>query len=133
VTGIAEAAMMAASAGGRPFAVATTTPDLMAAIERTARAYGHHDAFLGVCVPKQARNNPTELMRDPERLVAALREACADAMELGAAAIIIGGGPLAEAAISLQGIVAVPIIQPIPAAVALALDRAAAMQPARDG
>lgn len=58
-------------------------------------------------------------MRDPARLRAALAgaiEACI--ARDGAEAVIIGGGPLGEAARGLQPMFAVPVIAPIPSAVA---------------
>lgn len=50
-----------------------------------------------------------------------MRERLAEAVEAcvaddGAEAVIIGGGPLGEAAEALQGSFAVPVIGPIPAA-----------------
>jgi len=47
-------------------------------------------------------------------LLALARRAVA---ELGAEAIVIGGGPLGRSAIALRGKVGVPVIQPIPEAV----------------
>jgi allantoin racemase len=70
--------------------------------------------------------DPVALATDPDRLVAALAaaaRACID--DDGAQAIIIGGGPLAQAADQLQGRIAVPIIRPIAAAVAHLLQRLA--------
>ncbi|WP_239519851.1 aspartate/glutamate racemase family protein, partial [Stenotrophomonas maltophilia] len=47
VTGIAEAGMAEAAAGGRRFAVVTTTPNLVTSIAGLAERYGHGPAFLG--------------------------------------------------------------------------------------
>ncbi|MFN5509762.1 MAG: aspartate/glutamate racemase family protein, partial [Burkholderiales bacterium] len=132
MTGIAEAGMAEAAAGGRRFSVVTTTPRLVDSIGARARAYGHGERFLGV---RLTPGDPALLMADPERLVGALEEACRAAIEIdGAEAIVIGGGPLAVAARALQGrfrlhgeAAAVPIVEPIPAAVRLALARAACM------
>ena len=64
-------------------------------------------------------------MADPVRLVPALRGACEAAIaEGGAEAVIIGGGPLAEAAETLRDCLPVPIIAPIPEATRLAVARA---------
>ncbi len=121
VTGIAEAAMREAADGGRAFAVVTTTPDLVASITATAQAYGHAQSFRGVTL---TRGEVHMVMGDPQRLVEALAEACAEAIEqLGAQALVIGGGPLALAARALADRFAVPLIAPIPAAVRLALRR----------
>jgi allantoin racemase len=124
VTGIAEAAMAEAARGGRRFAVATTTPDLVYSITATARAYGHGALFAGVAL---TAGDLRVVMADRTRLVEALGAACRDCVErLGAEAVVIGGGPLAEAAKALQGRIPVPLIAPIPAAVRLALARAGA-------
>jgi allantoin racemase len=121
VTGIAEAAMLEASEGGRTFAVVTTTPDLVASIEAAAKAYGHAGCFRGVAL---TRGDVHVVMRDPHRLVEALAEACAEAIaRLGAEALVIGGGPLALAAKALADRFPVPLVAPIPAAVRLALKR----------
>jgi allantoin racemase len=118
VTGIAEAAMRAASQNGRRFAVATTTPDLRASITAAATAHGN---FAGVWITP---GDPATLTADRARLIPALHAACAAAMtEGGAQAVIIGGGPLADAAEALRDSIGVPLIAPIPEAVALALHR----------
>jgi Asp/Glu/hydantoin racemase len=122
VTGIAEAGMAEAGEGGRRFCVVTTTPDLKAAIERTARRYGHAESFAGVWLTP---GEPSALMGDPARMVEALHDACLQAVrEADVAAIVIGGGPLAVAARSLKDRIGVPLIEPVPCAVRLALKRA---------
>jgi len=121
VTGIAEAAMAEAAVDGRPFAVVTTTPDLVEAITSLATDYGHADRFRGVALTP---GDVHHVMANRHRLTQALGEACRDAIDrLGAAALVIGGGPLAQAAESLANRFAVPVIAPIPAAVGLALRR----------
>ncbi|KAF0123230.1 MAG: hyuE [Xanthobacteraceae bacterium] len=97
VTGIAEAGMAEAAHHGR-FAVVTTTPDLTESIAARADAYGHGDSFLGT-------------------VLTAVRQ-------LGARAIVIGGGPLAVAAREIANQLPVPVIEPVPAAVRLAIRRA---------
>jgi Asp/Glu/hydantoin racemase len=118
-TGLAEAGMGEGAAHG-PFAVVTTTPDLAAAIRRTAQAYGHGGLFCGVWLTP---GDPRALMADRGRLVSELEEACAEAVAAGARAIVIGGGPLAVAARALATRLPVPIVEPIPAAVRLAAAR----------
>jgi Asp/Glu/hydantoin racemase len=121
VTGIAEAAMLAAARGGRRFAVATTTPDLRDAIAAAAQRAGYGD-FAGVWLTP---GDPVALTADRARLIHALRTACEAAIsDGGAEAVIIGGGPLAEAAEVLRGGIKVPLIAPIPEAARLALSRA---------
>ena len=116
VIGICEASMIDAAQGGRRFGVATVTPDLADAIEGRAASIGLVDLYTGIrCSP----GDPEELANDPanlhRELAAAIRLCIAD----GAEAVIIGGGPLGEAADQLQGQFDVPIIAPIRSAVAL--------------
>ncbi|TPQ48213.1 hydantoin racemase [Prosthecomicrobium hirschii] len=124
VVGIGQAGFLEASAGGRRFAVATTTPDLVASITAMADGYGHGGSFLGVALTP---GRPEALMADPEALLEALDRACREAIfGLGAEAVVIGGGPLGEAADRLAPRFAEPIVAPIRAAVRLAAARVAA-------
>jgi allantoin racemase len=117
LVGIAEAAMAEAAVDGRRFVVVTTTPRLVRAIERKAAAYGHDAAFGGV---RLTDGDIYSLMADPAALEAALARACERTIaEDGAEAIVIGGGPLAVVARALAGRFAVPIVEPIPAAMRL--------------
>lgn len=114
-TGLCEASMREAAEGGRRFGVATVTPGLVAAIGPRAAAYGFSGLYGGV---RLTCGDPLALARDP----AALREGLAEAIEQcirldGAEAVIIGGGPLAEAASALRHRFTVPIVEPVPAAV----------------
>jgi Asp/Glu/hydantoin racemase len=114
--GIGESAMLAAAENGRRFGVATTTPSLGAKIDALPEVLGLQSRYTGT---RFAEGDPQELMRDPARL----RDALAGAVEVcikqdGAEAVIIGGGPLGEAARELQPMFAVPVIAPIPSAVA---------------
>lgn len=119
VIGIAEASMIEAARDGRSFSVATTTPRLAAAIRRCAQEYGFGRQLLSVRITP---GDPATVMADLPGLRAALGRAVADAIEQdGAEAVIIGGGPLAEAADDLERMFDVPIIGPIPAAVGLVL------------
>jgi allantoin racemase len=122
VTGLAEASMAEAAMHG-PFVVATTTPDLASAIGCSAVAYGHEDRFLGV---RLTPGDPRLLMANGARLVAGLEKACRSAVEAGTRAIIIGGGPLAVVACALNPLFPVPLVEPVPAAVRLAVVRAQA-------
>jgi Asp/Glu/hydantoin racemase len=114
--GIGESAMREAAANGRRFGVATTTPLLKAKIDALPDTLGLRSRYTGT---RFAGGDPQELMRDPARL----REALAGAVEAciaqdGAEAVIIGGGPLGEAARELRPLFTVPVIAPIPSAVA---------------
>ena len=113
--GIGESSMLEAAAGGRRFGVATTTPLLKSKIDALPEALGLRSRYTGT---RFAEGDPQELMRDPAQLRAALAgavEACI--AKDGAEAVIIGGGPLGEAARELQPIFTVPVIAPIPSAV----------------
>lgn len=117
VVGIAEASMEEAAKDGRLFSVATTTPDLVAAIRRCAERYGHGDRLISIRV---TGGDPHLTMANARELTEALEATVHQAMdEDGAEAIIIGGGPLADAARSLSGHIRVPLIEPIPAAMRL--------------
>lgn len=123
VTGIAEASMLEAGAGGRRFGVATTTPLLVKSIAKRAASLKLGAQFTGV---RLTPGDVHALMADPAALEAALGAACeASIAQDGAQAIVIGGGPLAVAARALAPRFSVPIIEPIPAAMRLARKRAA--------
>lgn len=115
VVGIAEAAMLAASDKGRRFGVATTTPKLVASIDARAAELGLAKLYTGTRV---TTDDPNALVADPARLVEALRQVVAACIDQDKAeAVIIGGGPLGNAAIALTPMFSVPVIAPIPAAV----------------
>jgi Asp/Glu/hydantoin racemase len=114
--GIGQSSMLAAAENGRRFGVATTTPLLESKIDAVPDALGLRSRYTGA---RFAKGDPQDLMGDPARLRAALAgavEACI--AQDGAEAVIIGGGPLGEAACELQPMFTVPIIAPIPSAVA---------------
>ncbi|MDA9528691.1 MULTISPECIES: aspartate/glutamate racemase family protein [unclassified Bradyrhizobium] len=113
--GIGESSMLEAAENGRRFGVATTTPLLKAKIDALPDALGLRSHYTGT---RFTEGDPHELMRDPSLLRTALAgavEACI--AQDGAEAVIIGGGPLGEAAGALQPIFTVPVIAPIPSAV----------------
>ncbi|WP_316238624.1 aspartate/glutamate racemase family protein [Bradyrhizobium sp. SZCCHNR1015] len=115
VVGIGEASMRTAAEGGRRFGVATVTPALVASIAALADGLGLAAEFTGV---RLTEGDPVALAADPARLVDALAAATRACIEAdGAEAVIIGGGPLAQAADQLQPQFSVPIIKPIAAAV----------------
>jgi len=116
VVGIGAAAARAAAGGGRSFAVATTTPALAGRIDRLMRAHGGAGRYLGCWLTGDGSDDPT---CQPEALDAALLAAVGAAAAGGAQAVIIGGGPLADAALRLAGSAPVPLVQPIPEAARL--------------
>ena len=115
VVGIAEAAMLAASAGGRRFGVATTTPRLVGAIDARVAALGLGSLYTGTRVTV---GDADGLVGDPAVLIEALGRVVGMCVAGdGAEAVIIGGGPLGDAAAALVPLFGVPVIAPIPAAV----------------
>ena len=115
VVGIAEAAMLVASANGRRFGVATTTPGLVASIDARAAELGLARLYSET---RLTSGDPLKLAAEPDRLVEALRQAVSACIELDKAeAVIIGGGPLGNAATALTPMFSIPVIAPIPEAV----------------
>jgi len=114
VVGIAEASMLEAAESGRRFGVATTTPALVEVVAECARELGLAERYCGV---RLTQGDPLTLVVHPERLTEALAGAVRQSIHLdGAEAVIIGGGPLGQAAIALAPRFTTPIIAPIPAA-----------------
>ncbi|WP_024806269.1 aspartate/glutamate racemase family protein [Nocardia sp. BMG51109] len=126
VTGIAEAGITEAAAGGRRFAIVTTTPGLVPMVRDLVSGYGHAANFLGVHL---TAGDAVDLMSDRPRLERALARACEVAAAGRAEAVVIGGGPLAEYAGALRARVGIPIIEPVSAAVRLASARARTRSP----
>lgn len=115
VVGICEASMIAASQGGRRFAVATSTPDLVEAIDQRAVDLGLGHLYAGV---RCTAGDPLALAADAELLAEALAGAVRDCIDVaGAEAVIIGGGPLGQAAEQLRTRFGKPVLGPIPCAV----------------
>lgn len=119
VSGLAEASLAQAAKGSRRCCVVTTTPGLAELITATAHRYGHGPLYAGTFCTAQ---EPRSLMGDAVRLEAALFMLCKRVVACDRVqAIIIGGGPLSAAARALRPRIPVPVIEPIPAAVAAAL------------
>ena len=74
VVGICEAAMHEAAAGGRRFAVVTTTRNLVARIGECAAQFGLARHYAGTWV---TRGDPLELVSNPRRLELAMADAVA--------------------------------------------------------
>ncbi|MCX2184611.1 hypothetical protein KV205_29390 [Streptomyces sp. SKN60] len=114
LVGIGEAALAEAAAGGRRFGVATTTPLLAGSIDAQVARLGLAPSYTGA---RFTTGDPELLAARPESLLAALETAArACAVRDGAEAVVIGGGPLGEAADALSSRLAVPVVAPIPAA-----------------
>lgn len=114
VVGIGEAALLEAAADGTPFGIATTTPLLAEAIAERVTALGLADRYTGLRLTEGA---PERLSAEPALLLDQLERAVRACAERdGARAVVIGGGPLGEAAEELQARCAVRVVAPIPAA-----------------
>ena len=129
--GICEASMLEASAGGRRFGIATVTPDLVGSFASKADVLGISPLFTGT---RLTSGDPVALASDLERLHAALAVAVRECFEKDRAeAVIIGGGPLGQAADDLQRLMFAPVIAPIRSAVELLLSRIAGLRTANAG
>lgn len=122
VTGFGEACFEAARRHAMPFSVITTTPALVESIRQQAQAHPAAPLFRGVFTPDT--DDPAALMADPLQTRQALAGLIDTARAAGARQLVVGGGPLARAARALASDVAMPVIDPVTAAVALALERA---------
>lgn len=115
--GICQASMLEASAGGRRFGIATVTPDLVGSFAAKVQTFGLTSLFTGT---RLTRGDPRLLASDPEALHVALEIAARECFDQdGAEVVIIGGGPLGQAADDLQRSLSAPIIAPIRSAVEL--------------
>lgn len=121
VTGLGEASMREAVAGGRRFGVATTTPYLVDRIDAAAVRLGLGGLYVGT---RLTEDDPLALAGDPPRLERALGRAVFQLLSVdGAEAVIIGGGPLSQAAAALSGRFGVSVIAPVAAATRAVLHR----------
>jgi Asp/Glu/hydantoin racemase len=121
VVGIAEASMREASEGRRRFGIATVTPELVSPINGRAEALGLRDLYTGI---RLTQGDPRALAADPQALEEALARAVQRCIEEdGAEAVIVGGGPLGQAALALARRFDVPVIAPISAAMRLLCSR----------
>ncbi len=115
VVGICESSMLEAAEGGRRFAVATVTPDLVEAIHAKAAELGLAHLFTGV---RLTSGDPRALTANSQALEAALAQTVQQCIDQDdAQAVIIGGGPLGQAAQQLAPKFDIPIIAPISSAV----------------
>ncbi|WP_252349311.1 aspartate/glutamate racemase family protein [Ochrobactrum sp. BTU1] len=116
VIGICEASMIEAGQNGRKFGVATVTPDLADAIAARADWLGYAQTYTGI---RCTHGDPEQLAGNNDLLCKELAKAVNDCLQDDADAVIIGGGPLGEAAEFLRTWFEIPIIAPISAAVEL--------------
>jgi len=119
VLGLGAAAMRAGAQGGRRFGIATITPGLEASIAQSVAELGLTAQFCGTRIPPGL---PQALAADPALLRERLAQAVAQCISVdGAQAVVIGGGPLAQAAGELAPRFAQPVISAVDAAVDEAL------------
>lgn len=111
VVGIGESAIAEASAGGRPFSIVTTTPELETSIRRQVEGLGVGRQLRSI---RLTPGVPAEVMADAGRLDRELGRLISQVMaEDGAKAVLVAGGPLAAAARRLDRRFALPIIDPV--------------------
>ncbi len=121
VFGIGQGSIYQASKGGRRFGMATSTPLLADSLAALVGSHGKSETFSGV---RLTASEPLVLAADPERQYRELAAAVGESTTLdGAEAVIIAGGPLSETARRLAQTTSAEIIQPIPSACALLLER----------
>lgn len=116
VFGIGEEVFHEAALNGRAFGIVTVTPDedLIQSFKEKAASLGYGDLYRGVRVTP---GDPTELVKSPELLDAALAKAVKASIEKdGAEAVIMGGGPLSASAVRLQSQFDVPLVVAVSAA-----------------
>ncbi len=116
VIGICEASMIMAAGRDRKFGVATVTPDLADAIAARADSLGLTQLYTGI---RCTLGDPQRLASNNDQLCEELEKAVNLCILDGAQAVIIGGGPLGEAAEYLRSRFEIPIIAPISSAVEL--------------
>jgi Asp/Glu/hydantoin racemase len=115
VVGIGESSIVEAAAGDRRFGIATTPPGLIRAIEGMVDRLSLRRLFTGVRVPD---GDPLTFAADPFGQERALAQAVMDCFDVdGAAAVVIGGGPLSATARALRQRFGPGVIEPVPAAI----------------
>ncbi|MDB5843848.1 MAG: Asp/Glu racemase [Polaromonas sp.] len=128
VTGLAEAAFIAAARHGR-FAIVTGGERWGPMLERLAQALGHAPLLAGI---RTVTPTGAQLAADPAAARALLGQACRDAAcQWDVQAVILGGAGLAGMAAAIQPEVEVPVIDSVLAGARWALSAQA--PPARRG
>lgn len=110
VTGLAEAALIAAARHGR-YAIVTGGARWRAMLQRLAQALGQAQALAAI---HTVAPTGAELAADPAAAQALLTRACHDALrQTGAQALILGGAGLAGMAAAVQEQIGVPVIDSV--------------------
>ena len=112
--GIGEAALRAASAGKRRFGIATTTPELDVPMRAMVQRLGLEDLYTGA---RYTAGRPAQVVAQTEVLNQQLYLAVQHCVSRdGAQSVVIGGGPLGQAAQALAAHTNTPLIAPLTAA-----------------
>lgn len=120
VCGLADSALGEAARRRLPFAIVTTTPGLSLILEDHVRARGLGSVFKGIFF---TADDPETISSDADALLSALLVATNQAMATGAKLVIVGGGPLSQAADQLSALAGIPVISPLKSALADILGR----------
>jgi Asp/Glu/hydantoin racemase len=117
VVGIAQSAYAMASVLGPRMSIISFAPSMADALRKTAVGYGHAERIAAMHMVEGASwDDPGEIQ---EVLAAQLLDLCqTSARRDRVNSIVLGGGPLAGLAASLQPKVAVPVIDGTTAAIA---------------
>lgn len=116
VTGIGEAALLAATAGGGRFAIATTTGALADSLADLVQRVGVADSYTGL---ELTQTDPLVLAGSPDASRLELAAAVERAVSNGAERVVIGGGPLSDVAADLEASYPGVIVEPVGAAARL--------------
>ncbi|MGP9723315.1 aspartate/glutamate racemase family protein [Corynebacterium sp. AOP40-9SA-29] len=116
VTGIGEAALLAATASGGRFAIATTTGALADSLADLVARVGVTDSYTGL---ELTQTDPLVLAGSPDASRFELAAAVERAVSKGAERVVIGGGPLSDAAAELEASYPGVIVEPVVAAARL--------------
>ena len=115
VLGIAAAAFAAARRIGGRFAIVTFAPEVAPSLSRMAARHGMDSLLMPVAaVPRPLSHDPADVA---DALRPELLDLCLSCAARGAACIILGGGPLAGLAATLQPACPVPLIDGTRAAI----------------
>ncbi|MDN6259887.1 MAG: aspartate/glutamate racemase family protein, partial [Corynebacterium sp.] len=116
VTGIGEAALLAATAAGGRFAIATTTGELAGSLAELVARVGVAESYTGL---ELTRTDPLVLATSPQASRCELAVAVERAVTKGADRVVIGGGPLSDVAAELESTYPGVIVEPVVAAARL--------------
>jgi allantoin racemase len=117
VVGIAEASFLLAIALGYRFAILTNTDGDVPEMEELVRRYGLGERCSGV---EPVAMGVAEADADRERALAAYEEAGRAAIGAGAEVLCLGCGPLLGLRERLEEALGAPVVEPVPAGVAVA-------------